>query len=436
MLLEMYLKEYLYRNIFAIHSIMSTTTNMFKPSMRQTQADTPNSSVQEKEKLNETSEDIQVLEKWDDMSLPDEVLRGIFSYGYEDPSPIQKRAISPMLNNRDLIAQAQSGTGKTATFSIGSMSGIDLSQNSVQVLCLSPTRELAMQTATVYRGIGGFLDGLKVYLLVGGDSVDDNIRTLKRDTPHVVIGTPGRVFDMLRRRALMTKRIRTFILDEADEMLSHGFKDQVHDIFEQLPEDVQTCIFSATMPRHMFEVTNKFMKNPLQITVKAEQLTLEGISQYYVAVRDDVEKYNILIDLYSSFSVGHCIIYANSVPRVHDLHQAMLADGYAVCSIHSNMSKAERESSISEFRSGSCRVLISSNVTARGIDIQQVSCVINFDIPRDVSTYLHRIGRSGRWGRKGMGINLITERDVDKMREIEQYYSTQITELPADISNM
>ena len=341
-----------------------------------------------------------------------------------------------MLTNRDLIAQAQSGTGKTATFSIGSMSRIKLALNQVQVLCLSPTRELAMQTADVYKGIGEFLTGLKVALLVGGDSVDDSIRSLKRDTPHVVIGTPGRVFDMIRRRALVTRHIQTFILDEADEMLSHGFKEQVQEIFEQLPEKVQTCIFSATMPSYVFDVTSKFMNNPIQIIVKAEQLTLEGISQHYIAVRDDVEKYTVLIDLYSAFSVGHCIIYANSVSRVHDLHQAMLADGYPVCSIHSSMTKTEREISISEFRTGKSRVLISSNVTARGIDVQQVSCVINFDIPRDVSTYLHRIGRSGRWGRKGMGINLITERDVEKMREIEQYYSTQITELPSDLSNM
>jgi len=399
---------------------------------------TPTSSVPVPEQSNteETSTEVNVVEKWDDMSLPDDILRGIFASGYENPSPIQKRAICPMLTDRDLIAQAQSGTGKTATFSIGSMCRIDLSQSSVQVLCLSPTRELALQTASVYKTIGTFLNGLKIALIVGGDSVDDNMRTLKRDTPHVVIGTPGRVFDMLRRRALVTRRIRTFILDEADELLSYGFKEQIQDIFEQLPENVQTCIFSATMPTHVFDVTRKFMNNPLKIIVKAEQLTLEGISQHYVAVRDDVEKYNILIDLYSAFSVGHCIIYANSVPRVHDLHQAMLADGYPVCSIHSNMTKPEREAALSDFRSGTSRVLISSNVTARGIDVQQVSCVINFDIPRDISTYLHRIGRSGRWGRKGMGINLITERDVEKMREIEQFYSTQITELPADLTNM
>lgn len=414
---------------------MSTSTNMFKPSMPKA---TPNSSVPvtEQSPTEETSTEVKVVEKWDEMSLPDDILRGIFASGYENPSPIQKRAICPMLTDRDLIAQAQSGTGKTATFSIGSMCRIDLSQSSVQILCLSPTRELALQTASVYKTIGTFLNGLKVSVIVGGDSVDENMRTLKRDTPHVVIGTPGRVFDMLRRRALLTRRVRTFILDEADELLSYGFKEQIQDIFQQLPENVQTCIFSATMPTHVFDVTKKFMKNPLQIIVKAEQLTLEGISQHYVAVRDDVEKYNILIDLYSAFSVGHCIIYANSVPRVHDLHQAMLADGYPVCSIHSNMTKPEREAALSDFRSGTSRVLISSNVTARGIDVQQVSCVINFDIPRDIATYLHRIGRSGRWGRKGMGINLITERDVEKMREIEQFYSTQITELPADLSNM
>jgi superfamily II DNA/RNA helicase len=418
----------------------SSNTNMFKPSMArdvpEDRRNRPPLSRDSNMEDIEGSNDIQVIEKWDEMALPESVLRGIFAYGYEEPSPIQKRAICPILSGRDLIAQAQSGTGKTATFSIGSMSRINLESKTTQVLCLAPTRELTMQIATVYRGISQFLDVINVTTLVGGESVDDNVRSLKRDVPHVVIGTPGRVYDMIRRRALVTKSVRTFLLDEADEMLSHGFKEQVQDIYSYLPEGVQTCIFSATIPRYVFDITKKFMTEPLQIIVKAEQLTLEGISQHYIAVRSDVEKYEVLVDLYSAISVGHCIIYANSVARVQDLHQAMLADEYPVCSIHSNMSKQERELSLSEFRSGKCRVLISSNVTARGIDVQQVSCVINFDVPRDVSTYLHRIGRSGRWGRKGMGINLITERDVEKMREIEQYYSTQITELPADLSNI
>lgn len=418
---------------------MSTSTNMFKPSMSRAPPDAapaPQSVRKEPIPVDENLEEVKIIEKWDEMELPEEVLRGVFAYGYEEPSPIQKRAICPMLSGRDLIAQAQSGTGKTATFSIGSMSGVDLAKKQVQVVCLSPTRELSMQIAAVYQGIGQFLTGLKVVTLVGGESVDNNVRTLKRDTPHVVIGTPGRIFDMIRRRVLVLSQVKTFILDEADEMLSHGFKEQVQDIFEFMPENVQTCIFSATMPGYVFDVTNKFMNNPQQIIVKVEQLTLEGISQHYIAVRDDVEKYEVLVDLYASISLSHCIIYANSVARVHDLHQAMLADGYPVCSIHSSMTKQEREISMGDFRSGKCRMLISSNVTARGIDVQQVSCVINFDIPRDVSTYLHRIGRSGRWGRKGMGLNLITERDVEKMREIEQYYSTQITELPLELSSV
>ena len=358
-----------------------------------------------------------------------EILRGIFSYGYETPSPIQKKAINPIMNGLDVIAQAQSGTGKTATFSIGSLSRINIEKTVTQVLCLAPTRELTAQIASVFSSIGMFMSGLRVMTLVGGSPVDDDVSELKSNTPHVVIGTPGRVFDMLRRNALVTTDVKVFLLDEADEMLSTGFKEQVRSIFSYLPEETQTCIFSATYPRHIFDVTRVFMKDPVKIIVKVEQLTLEGIGQYYIPVNDDVQKYDTLVDLYGRMSVSHCIIYANNVSRVSDLHQAMLADGFSVCSIHSNMSKDSREQAMKEFRSGNCRVLISSNVTARGIDIQQVSCVVNFDIPRDVSTYLHRIGRSGRWGRKGMGINLITERDVDKLRQIERHYSTQIQEM-------
>ncbi len=423
---------------------MSTSTNMFKPGMARVDPDAPplpgpplpGHVAKDPKAVDEKLEEATITERWDEMELPEDVLRGVYSYGYEDPSPIQKRAICPMLANRDLIAQAQSGTGKTATFSIGSMSRIDLSKKQVQVLCLAPTRELTMQIAVVYKGIGSFLADLKVLTLVGGESVDENVRSLKRDVPHVVVGTPGRVFDMIRRRALVTRNVQTFILDEADEMLSYGFKEQVQEIFEYMPSNVQTCIFSATMPGHVFDVTNRFMKTPLQIIVKAEQLTLEGISQHYLAVRDDVEKYEVLVDLYAAISVGHCIIYANSVIRVHDLHQAMLADGYPVCSIHSNMSKQEREVSMGDFRSGKCRVLISSNVTARGIDVQQVSCVINFDIPRDISTYLHRIGRSGRFGRRGSAINFSTERDMHILKDIEKYYSTVIEELPQNYSQI
>ena len=374
------------------------------------------------------------IEKWDEMDLFPEVLRGIYAYGYESPSPIQKKATQPMRDGRDLIAQAQSGTGKTATFTIGALMTVDTTVRNLQIICVSPTRELTMQISTVFKGLSEFMRDISIETFVGGCPVNDNIQTIKQNKPHIVIGTPGRVFDLIRRRALYVNYVKQFILDEADELLSNGFDEQIKSIFKSLPESVQTCIFSATLPQHVFRVTDAFMRNPVQIIVKAEQLTLEGISQYYVATANDVQKYDTLIDLYSSFSVSHCIIYTNSIQRVTDLFEAMTSDGYPVCCIHSNMSKSDRETALSDFRSGKHRVLISSNLTARGIDVQQVSCVINFDIPRDVSTYLHRIGRSGRWGRKGVGINLITERDVGNMRAIEGYYRTQIEEMPANVS--
>jgi len=219
-------------------------------------------------------------------------------------------------------------------------------------------------------------------------------------------------------------------------MLASGFKEQVYNIFQYFSPSVQVVLFSATMPDYMMGITSKFMRDPVKVSVKAESLTLEGIQQYFVALEDDKQKYATLKDLYSFMSVSQCIIYCNSVKRVADLYDAMVQDGFPVCCIHSSMEKAARDVAITDFRGGKYRVLISSNVTARGIDIQQVSCVINFDCSKCIHTYLHRIGRSGRWGRKGVGINFVTRRDIPKIREIEQFYSTQINELPANFQTI
>jgi superfamily II DNA/RNA helicase len=286
------------------------------------------------------------------------------------------------------------------------------------------------------RGIGSMMKNLRVQVLVGGSSIDEDIGNLKQNVPHVIAGCPGRVYDMMRRNHIVSKNIKLVVLDEADEMLSSGFKEQVYNIFQYFNNNIQVALFSATLPDHIQGITSKFMRNPVKIQVRAEQLTLEGISQYYVAVEDDRQKYLTLKDLYSFMSVSQCIIYANSVKRVSALYDAMMEDGFPVCRIHSGMDKADRDHAFADFRSGTYRVLISSNVTARGIDIQQVSVVINFDIPKDVHTYLHRIGRSGRWGRKGVGINMITRRDMSKLKEIEQYYSTQIKEMPASFDTL
>lgn len=371
------------------------------------------------------------INNWDELNIDQNLLRGIYANGFEKPSPIQRRAIKPIIDGRDIIAQAQSGTGKTATFSIGALSRINLDEPTVQVLILSPTHELSGQTGAVISGIGGMMPGLKIKNLIGGSSVEEDSRSLKESPPHIITGCTGRVYDMLRRRNINPQTIKLIILDEADEMLSNGFKDQVYDIFQFLRLDVQVALFSATLPDYIRQVTSKIMRNPVVISVKTEQLTLEGISQYFVAVENDGHKYDTLKDLYKSFSLSQCIIYCNSVKRVVDLYEAMIEDGFPVCCMHSNMNKVDRNKAFMDFKAGQFRVLISSNVTSRGIDIQQIDTVINFDIPKDVHNYLHRIGRSGRWGRKGRGINLITRRDIIKLKEIEAYYSTQIVELPA-----
>ena len=377
---------------------------------------------------------LDIFSIWDELDIDPRLLRGIYAHGFENPSPIQTKAIIPIQKGKDIIAQAQSGTGKTAAFTIGALSRINVNQNENQVLIMVPTHELAQQISSVVGSLSSMVDGIKIKTIIGGSSIDSDINDMRENPPHIIVGCPGRVYDMIRRKHINAQKLKLVILDEADEMLSSGFKEQVYNVFQHLNKNAQIALFSATLPSNIYQITNKFMRDPVKISVKTESLTLEGIKQYFVAVDDDRQKYLTLKDLYQFISVSQCIIYANSVKRVMDLYEAMKEDNFPVCCIHSNMDKSEREKSFEEFRSGSARVLISSNVTARGIDIQQVSVVINFDLPKDVHTYLHRIGRSGRWGRKGTGINFITRRDIIKMKEIESYYTTQVDELPQDFS--
>ena len=381
----------------------------------------------------DTNESSLEINSWDDLDIDPNILRGIFTKGFENPSPIQKKAILPIKNRRDIIAQAQSGTGKTAAFTIGALSVIDLNDKNTQVLILSPTRELTTQTSNVVKDIGCMMDGLKVQTLFGGCAFDDNCDFNKKKVPHIICGCPGRVYDMIRRDKITTKKMKLVILDEADEMLSSGFKEQVYNILQNFNNDIQIALFSATLPSEIYNITTKIMRNPVKISVKSEQLTLEGIFQYFVALEDDRQKYATLKDIFSYISVSQCIIYCNSVKRVSDLYEAMKEDEFPVCCIHSGMDKHDRDAAFNEFRVGKSRVLISSNVTSRGIDIQQVSTVINFDIPKCIHNYLHRIGRSGRWGRKGVGINFVTRRDISKLKEIEAHYACEIKEMPSNL---
>ena len=372
------------------------------------------------------------VETWEGYELPSALLRGVYAYGFEKPSPIQSKGIQPMLDRKDLIAQAQSGTGKTGCFSVGSLAIVDPTLASTQVLVLSPTRELATQTHAVMVALGQFMPKLVVKKLVGGSRVDEDASDMRRNTPHIVVGCPGRISDMLRRRSMSVRDLKLLVIDEGDEMLSSGFKEQIFSIFQMLPQDVQVALFSATIPDDIRPLTDKFMRTPVEVLVKAEQLTLEGISQYYISMDSDGDKFECLKDLFGSIVVAQTIVYCNSIRRVQHLWESMKDEGFAVCAIHSGMMKQDRDASFKDFKSGNVRVMISSDVTARGIDVQQVSTVINFDVPRSVHTYLHRIGRSGRWGRKGIGINFITRRDIDNMKEIEEHYSTTINEMPAD----
>ena len=372
---------------------------------------------------------------WEDLEdLNPDLLRGIYAYGFDKPSIIQQKSILSLFDKKDIIAQAQSGTGKTGAFSVGVLQNIDTSVAKVQAVILVPTRELAKQIQDVVTSIGSFVKLLKIQLLVGGTSTEQDVHALKNNTPHIIVGCPGRVHDMMRRQHIRGADINMIILDEADEMLSIGFKEQVYNIFNFLNSNVQVGLFSATLPEELHTLSEKFLRNPVKILVKSEQLTLEGITQHMIALEDDSQKYSTLKDIYNMLSVTQSIIYCNSIKRVVDLNEAMRQDNFPVCCIHSGMEKHERDEAFSDFKCGKHRVLISSNVTARGIDVQNVGVVINFDVPKDVHTYLHRIGRSGRWGRKGIAINFVTRWDLKKIKEFEVYYQTTITEMPATLN--
>lgn len=378
---------------------------------------------------------------WEDeeLDLKAKLVRGIYSMGFETPSSIQKKALYPMTRNiinnrhRDIIAQAQSGTGKTGAFSVGTLELIDETKDDTQALIIAPTHELATQTLNVIKQLGHYLK-IRSLLLVGGTSVDKNKKDLNEMKPHVVVGTPGRIHDMIRRKYLQVNKMKLLVIDEADEMLSYGFKDQMYKIFQHLDNNIQVALFSATYSIELEELSKTFMQNPTQIRVKAEELTLQGIAQYYVNLMDDVQKYETVKDIFESLSISQAIIYCNSTHRVDDLSEAMKTDNFPVEKIHGKMEEQERKDNYKKFKNGACRVLITSDLFARGIDVQQVSIVINFDIPKSEHTYLHRIGRSGRWGRKGIAINFQTKQDSTKLKRFSDYYHTEIVEMPSNFT--
>eukprot|EP00697_Spironema_sp_BW2_P002114 gnl/Spiro4/12836_TR6799_c0_g1_i1.p1 gnl/Spiro4/12836_TR6799_c0_g1~~gnl/Spiro4/12836_TR6799_c0_g1_i1.p1 ORF type:complete len:398 (-),score=127.64 gnl/Spiro4/12836_TR6799_c0_g1_i1:70-1263(-) len=382
----------------------------------------------------QTSECVKVTPHFDQMGLKDELLRGIFNSGFERPSAIQQRAIIPLINGRDLIVQAQSGTGKTATFSIGILQSIDMKELEIQALILSPTRELAQQSGKVVMTLGDFMN-VQVHSCIGGKNIGEDIRRLTTGV-HVVSGTPGRVFDMAKNRHLRTNRIKILVLDEADEMLGMGFKDQIYDIYRLLPPTCQIVLVSATLPMEVLQMTNRFMTDPVRVLVKRDELTLEGIKQFFVMVEREDWKFETLCDLYDTLTITQAVIFVNTKRKVDWLTEKMLENNFTVSSIHGDMNQKERDRITARFRVGDTRVLIATDVYARGIDVQQVSLVINYDLPNNRENYIHRIGRSGRFGRKGVAINFVKADDIRVLRDIEQFYSTQIDEMPMSIQDL
>ncbi|XP_071949617.1 eukaryotic initiation factor 4A-I-like [Antedon mediterranea] len=377
----------------------------------------------------------EIIEHFDDMGLTEDLLRGIYAYGFERPSAIQQRAIMPCCKGFDVIAQAQSGTGKTATFAISILQQIDITLMQCQALVLAPTRELAQQIQKVIIALGDYMKA-KCHACIGGTSVADDSARCKAGV-HVVVGTPGRVNDMISRRALDPRKIKMFVLDEADEMLSRGFKDQIYDVFKLLPnKDLQVVLLSATMPAEVLEVTTKFMRDPIRILVKKEELTLEGIKQFYVSVEREEWKLDTLCDLYETLTITQAVIFCNTRRKVDWLAGKMKSRDFTVSMMHGDMDQKERDVIMKEFRSGSSRVLITTDLLARGIDVQQVSLVINYDIPTNRESYIHRIGRGGRFGRKGVAINFVTEEHKRMMHDIEQFYSTVVDEMPMNVADL
>ena len=376
----------------------------------------------------------EVISSFDDLELKEDLLRGIYAYGFEKPSSIQQKAIKPTTMGKDIIAQAQSGTGKTGTFGISILERIDTTIKKPQALILAPTRELVEQITNVIKNIGTFLK-VNVEGFVGGKDIKNDIIKLRTGV-HIVVGTPGRIEDLINRNVLGLDFIKIFVLDEADEMLSKGFVLQVQKILTRLDLSVQIALFSATLTDEVKQITEHFMKpDAVRIYIPANQQTLDGIPQYYIQL-DEKQKFDVIMDLYEKLTLGTTIIFCNSIKTVEWLSGNLSKRDFESSIIHGEMTQTEREDKLLKLRKGATRILITTDILSRGIDVQQLSMVVNYDLPREPETYIHRIGRCGRFGRKGLAINLVNSRDFEKIGFIESYYQTKFNVLPANLEDL
>lgn len=372
-------------------------------------------------------------DSFNDMNLADNLLRGIYAYGFENPSILQARVIIPMIMGRDTVTQAPAGIGKTAALVIAILQNIDISVRAVQALILVPTRELALATQAVVLSIGKYV-GLCCHNCIGRRRED--IQKFQNKTAHVVVGTPGCVQDMIQCCALETASIKLFCVDEADDMIYRGITKRIHDVFKFMAPTCQVCLFSATIPNDVYEMTEMLMRDPLRIRVEPDRLTLQRAVQFYVNIEREEWKLETLFDIYEVLSISHSIVYINTKYKVEWLVEKMRKRRFDVHMLHGDMGLNDRDENLSEFRSGSNRVLVATDHLFHDIDLEYVRLIINFDLPSNRENYIRRTGRSSKSNHKVVVINFLTNADMNMLRDIEQFYNTCIEEMPMDIADM
>lgn len=368
------------------------------------------------------------INNFNELEIKEEIKRAVADLGYENPSPIQARAIPTMLEGNDVIGQAQTGTGKTAAFSIPILEKIDVSDKKVQAIILCPTRELAIQVSEEIKKLSAHMRGLRTLPVYGGQPIQRQIKALKSGV-QVVIGTPGRVIDHINRKTLKLSNIKMVVLDEADEMLDMGFREDIETILTNVPEERQTALFSATMPKSILDLTKKYQNDPVHIKVVRKELTVSNIKQFYIETRNS-NRLEVLTRVVDVYDPKLTVIFTNTKKGADELVSNLQARGYSADSLHGDMKQAQRDIVMEKFRASTIDILVATDVAARGIDIDDVECVINYDLPQDEEYYVHRIGRTGRAGREGIAFSFAFGRDMRRLRDIERYTKSKIEKHP------
>ena len=372
-------------------------------------------------------------DNFDSLNLNTDLLKGVYLYGFTQPSKIQINGISSINTGKDCILQSQSGTGKTATYLLGVLNRLDQSETGCQGIIITPTRELADQVYGVASQLANHTK-YKITKCVGGTNVNDNRNELK--TASVVIGTLGRIFHMIMEKKISIHKVKFIVLDEADELLADGISDKLQNIFDKVPSGIQIVLISATMSLNMFNVSKKFTHDPIKVLLKNNEVIVDLISQFYLDVETEELKFDTLLDLYNLISTSQAIIFCNTIRKVEWLEQNLKQNNFPITVIHSNMNQTERDNVVKEFREGKTRLLLTTDLLSRGIDIPQVNMVINYDLPMNKETYVHRIGRCGRFDKKGVAITMVKmsdPTDVKTFNKMKHFYKIDIKEMPESI---